>query len=410
VPSPAAASAHSALPRGLGKLAQPLPWPGFGQAPSRRAAPELERDAGPPVNPSYRLRAAPTNTPLALQDAVVPVSKRLAPVEHKQGVGDGCRSKKILQAQGYFEERPVRATLELERKNVRVNVVEVKSGARFTYQGKLDASFCDHREDGDLLGLLGAVQAKHADPARLRVSLVRNSYFDVDRGRVRLEGTAENRDDASLALWDTPRERLELRDTYQKVLTESDDVEVVLNGPNDTLLLASLAIDGRTLSLTELARSPLRVKQRAQTTLACGYHECHASLSAFELSAQLTVLVAVVSGENCGAKCMSMADWELWTLTPQGFVFGRDLPSTDELPGGLTYSGRSSRTTLYWLDGDGSAPLEILVEHSDSEQEPPRVSITGLDPQTKAYSKTEVLPDTPRDVYKQAVANELVSF
>ncbi|MET0792776.1 MAG: hypothetical protein ABW061_14750, partial [Polyangiaceae bacterium] len=327
--------------------------PGIG---SGTPAPPVEFDSGIPVpvaapapkQRAYRLRRAPLETPVQLQNAVPPASERFGS-RRGPGAADGCRAKLIVQAQGYFEEHPVRATLELQRTDLRVTGVPFESGARFSYQGKLDGSLCDHPDEGDVLAFNGSIETKQGKPPRFSVSLRRNSYFDVDRGRLRLEAFEEGSSEATLRLWDTPLERLELRNSYQKALGQPDDVEVVLNGPDDTLLVASLGLEDRSLTLTQLARSPLRVKQRVETSLACGYHECHASLVAFEISAQLTALVAGVSGQNCGAKCVELAEGQLWTLSSEGFHFGQNLASTEEMPGGLTYSGHSSHTALSWV-------------------------------------------------------------
>jgi hypothetical protein len=350
-------------------------------------------------------------TPYALSEATLPASKRFTPPAQRQRTGDGCAAPTRLRTQGDLEERPVRATLELWRDRISVNAVDLQSGARRVYRGNLSQSLCDIPDRAEsLLDLSGQIGAGKGP--RLEVSVRRNSYFEVDRSRLRLEASEHDSSEALLTLWETPDEQFALQDTYQKALGASDDIEAVLNGPNDTLLVASLGLGSRALSLTELSGKPLVRKRQVVTGLACSYHSCHASLSAFE-AAGMIVLVPVVSGEDCGAKCTQFADGELWTLTEQGFHLGGELPDTDEHMGGLNYESSSSSTRLRWVDGDGIPPLEILVEHSESGEDSASRSVFGFDTGAQAYSKREVLgalPPAEVEALERACGGELTAF
>ena len=144
------------------------------------------------------------------------------------------------------------------------------------------------------------------------------------------------------------------------------------------------------MRLYELSKEPLALRHRSDAGASCEGHECSLTLSAFEVSPVLSVVIVVRNGEYCGAKCSFDHEGQIWTLGPEGFVAGAALPSTDEMPGGLNYDSRSSSTSLYWVDADGVPPLEILVEHDEDGKT--SESIVGFDPDEHTYSRVEDLP------------------
>jgi hypothetical protein len=377
-----------------------VPAPGLSVVtPSRPPAQQAPQVAlAAPRASRYTLtREPPSSTPWSLSAAVPDASKRFASPKSRQSRASGCGSPLIVQAQGYWGEAPAWATLELTGKSVRLTVIQVDTGARTRYRGTLEQSLCDHVADGDLLGMGGTLRAEGGGQPDMQVSLNRNSYLEIDRGRLRFEGTRAGETEPAFRFWDTPDERQFLRDRYQKALNNADDVEVVLERSQNSLVVASLGLDGREVTLTQLAKKSLLLQKQQETSMLCNYHECHVKLSGHEVNPELTLLVVVTHGEDCGAKCTSKAEAQLWTLTPSGFHSGAELPSSDEMPGGLNYEGRSSHTSLCWIDADGAPPLEVLGIHTDTEQTDPSVTVYGYDPATGSYSNSEPQPGVTRE-------------
>jgi hypothetical protein len=310
----------------------------------------------------------------------------------------------VIPAQGYYDEQPVLGTIELLQKRITIKLETLK-GARVSYRGTLDQDACGHETEG--LPLTGQVASPPAKPAHLAISLVRQTYFDVDRGRLKLEGTETDASLPTLLLWDTPRERLELRNTYQRALQYSDDVEVVLKMSNGSLLLALLELGSRELGLVQLGGSRLKRLHAVTTGISCEYHQCNARLDAFELSPELTLVVATVFGQNCGAKCGELAAGELWTLGPDGFHRGHTLPSSYETPAGLNYDGSSSTTTVSWADADGVPPLELLVETSETPEE---AAVASFDPSTRSYTRWTTLSHVSEEALAPLRGGTVASF
>jgi hypothetical protein len=333
------------------------------------------------------LRRFAADTPNRLDDAVVPASKRFPPPASMLEKGDRCSKAEVISAQGHYDEQPVRGTIELLKDRIAVKVAPLK-GAGVSYRGRLDHDICG--EDTDSTSLTGQLVGSSAKSTPLEITLHRQTYFDTDRGRLKLEGTEAGSSVPTLELWDTPAERLELRNAYQQALQSSDDVEVVVKTSNGNLLLAVLELGSRRLGLVQMGGSPPKKLHAVSTDLSCEYHQCNAGLHAFEISPELTLLVPTVFGQNCGNKCSEHAEGELWTLTPDGFHQGHSLPEGYEIPGGLNYDGSSVTTTVSWADGDGVPPLELVVETSES---PAKRFIAGFDPDTRSYSKWTPLPD-----------------
>ena len=342
--------------------------------------------------------------PNRVDDAVVPVSKRFFPADPKLTKGDRCSKAELTPAQGYYDEQPVRGTIELLKKQITIKLETLK-GAHVSYRVTLDQDACGQETEG--LPLTGQIVSPSAKPAHLGLSLVRQTYFETDRGRLKLEGTEADSSVSTLELWETPRERLELRNTYQRALQTSDDVEVVVKTSNGSLLLALLELGSRQLSLVQLGGSPLKPLNVVGTDVSCEYHQCNARLDAFELSAELTLIVATVFGQNCGAKCTEQAAGELWTLGPGGFHRGHALPSGFETPAGLNYDGSSSKTTVSWADTDGVPPLELLVESSESPEEP---AVAAFDPQTGSYTQWTTLNHVSEETLAPLRGGTVASF
>jgi hypothetical protein len=259
--------------------------------------------------------------------------------------------------------------------------------------------------------VVGTVRA--TAKSEFRLSVARNDYFSRDRERLCLTMTDVKTGGLELTLCETSKARLPLRDAYQKALKTSDDIEVVLEGRDGTprtLLVGSLDLQARRVTLSELSKSPLALLRHSEPGPACETHECHLELSAFEVTPELTVLVVVTAGESCGAKCSQFAEGQIWTLDREGFRRGADLPATDEMPGGLTYGGRISHTNLCWTEADGAPPLEILVAASESGKEETNLSVVGFDPATRTYSFTEAQPPVRGDAYQTYCGSPLAEF
>jgi hypothetical protein len=393
----------SALPSALEKA-----MPGDGGTPPALAAGATDgskptRDAPSDRSFSPKLRAFDADTPTRLDNAVVPVSKRFFPRDSKPVKGLRCAKVEVIPVQGYYDEQPVRGTIELVKNQIAVKLETLKL-TRLSYRGTVDHDICG--EDTDL-HLTGQVAGSLAKSAPLGITLHQQSYFDTDRGRLKLEGTEADSSLPTLELWDTPRERLELRNTYQQALQTSDDVEVVVKSSNGELLLAVLELGSRRLGLVQMGGLPPKKLRAVVTDLSCEYHQCNAGLDAFEISPELTLLVPTVFGQNCGNRCMEHAEGELWTLTPDGFHRGHSLPEGYEMPGGLNYDGSSSTTTVSWADGDGLPPLELLVETSES---PAERFVAGYDPDSRSYSKRKALPHVSDEVLGPLRGGPVVSY
>jgi hypothetical protein len=261
-----------------------------------------------------------------------------------------------------------------------------------------------------LVDVAGKLSSTSKPKASLSVTIGRNDYFSEDRERLHLEASDTGTEGFELKLWETRAERLSLRDRYQKALKRADDVEVVLRSSKQTLLVGSLDLESRRLTLSELSQEPLALERHSDAGPACQGNVCSLELSAFEPSPDLTVLLVVTAGESCGAKCSELTEAQIWTLGPDGFMQGATLPGTDRMPGGINYGGRSSHTRLCWTEADGVPPLEILVVHTDSEKEDATVSVVGFDPDTRTYSRTEEQPPLPRDGYPQYCGSPLGEF
>jgi hypothetical protein len=374
------------------------------------ALPEATRDAPAGGSASAgeswnaKLRAFDADTPTRLEEAVVPVSKRFFAPDSKALKEARCAKAELIQAQGYYDEQPVRGTIELLKNRIVVKVAPLK-GASASYRGTLDQDTCG--EDLDASSLTGNLVGLSAKSAPLGITLQRQSYFAFDRGRLKLEGTESGMDAPTLELWETPRARLELRNAYQQALQTSDDVEVVLKSSNGGLLLAVLELGSRQLGLVQMGGSPPKKLRAVVTDLSCEYHLCNAGLDAFEISPELTLIVATVFGQNCGNRCTDQAAGGLWTLTADGFHQGHALPEGYEMPGGLNYEGRSSRTTVSWADADGVLPLELLVETSES---PAERFIAGFDPEARSYSKWKPLPEVSDEAIGPLRGSTLASY
>jgi hypothetical protein len=392
-------SAASATTRAAGPSAT-----ASASAGSRRNPPALSSALPKATSDAAKLRAFDAETPTRLEHAVVPVSKRFFPAASKFLKRDRCSKAEVILAQGYYDEQPVRGTIELLKNRIAVKVEPLKD-TPVSYRGTLDHDICG--EDTDLSNLTGQLAGSSAKTAPLGITLQRQSYFDTDRGRLKLEGTESDSSTPTLELWDTPPERLELRNAYQQALQSSDDVELVVKAANGSVLLAVLELGSRRLSLVHLRGSPPKKLRAVVTNLSCDYHQCNAGLDAFELSPTLTLLVPTVFGQNCGNKCTEHAEGELWTLTPDGFHRGHSLPEGYEMPGGLNYDGKSTTTTVSWADGDGVPPLELLVETSES---PAERFVASYDPETRSYSKRQALPHVSDEVLGPLRGSTVVSY
>jgi len=324
--------------------------------------------------------------------------------------GNGCSDPLIVPAQGYFDEAPAWATLEMKGTNLLVNLVRLDTGARSRFRGTLEQSLCEHTGDGDLLGIAGTLRAEGRPQTALGVLLARNDYFGVDRGRLHFEGTKPGESDPTLTLWDTSPERLFSREHYAKALKNADDVEAVIEARDGALLVASLSLPAREITLTKLTPKPLLLKTQHETRVMCNFHSCNVALSGYELSPELTLLVVVTAGEDCGAKCTSKADAQLWTLTPSGFHFGAELPSSNDMPGGLNYEGSSSHTSLCWVDADGAPPLEVLALHTESNETDASLTVYGYDPGTESYSIREEQPKTTTEAAEKLCGGSFTQF
>jgi hypothetical protein len=182
---------------------------------------------------------------------------------------------------------------------------------------------------------------------------------------------------------------------------------VVVKSSNGNLLLAVLELGSRRLGLVQLGGAPPKKVHEIVTDLSCEYHLCNAGLDAFEISPELTLIVATVFGQNCGNRCTDHAAGGLWTLTPDGFHQGHAPPDGYEMPVGPNYEGRSSRTTVSWADGDGVPPLELLVETNESQAER---FIAGFDPEARSYSKWKPLPDVSDEAMGPLRGRTLASY
>jgi len=187
-------------------------------------------------------------------------------------------------------------------------------------------------------------------------------------------------------------------------------VEAVLRGPAGTELLAFVEADTRQVFLAQLFGSPLRLRRKVATGLACTYHRCDGSLYANEVLPGVIVLVPVIEGENCGAKCMNEAEGEIWTLTTDGFQRALKLPSTDAFPGGLNYDSSSSLTQLDWVEGDGARPREILVRHTARDEDKTSFVVVGWDPVTKTFSKAEEHAPLDYDTLRPLLLGQILGF
>jgi hypothetical protein len=389
----------SALPKAALDVAGP-PRPSASDATDQ---PKAMNDGPPDGGWNAKLRAFTADTPARLENAVVPVSKRFLQRDSKLVKRHRCSEAEVIPVQGYYDEQPVRGTIELLKNRIAVKVEPLK-GPRASYRGTLDHDICGEDTDLNSTGQLASSSAKSA---AMEITLKQQSYFDTDRGRLKLEGSEPGSSVPSLELWDTPRERLELRNAYQQALQSSDDVEVVVKASNGSLLLAVLELGSRRLGLVQVGGSPPKKMRAVATDLSCEYHQCNAGLDAFEISPELTLLVPSVFGQNCGNKCTEQAEGQLWTLTPDGFHRGHSLPEGYETPGGLTYEGSSSRITVSWADGDGAPPLELLVETSES---PAKRFIAGFDPGARSYSQWKPLADAPEESMAPLRGSTVVSY
>jgi len=304
----------------------------------------------------------------------------------------------------------VTATLEFLGKRLTLSLVDVETGVSVHYRGTLDQSMCDHSAEGDLLGLFGHLDDVGKKLPRLTVSVARYSSFDVNRERLHLEGTAAGDATENLTLLETFAERVELRDRYQRVLKTSADVEAVRRGPNGSELVTFVEAVTRTVFLAELVGSPLRLRHKVATGLACTYHRCDASLYANEILPGVVLLVPVIEAEMCGAKCSNEADGEIWTLTSEGFRRGFELPGTERFPGGLTYDSSSSLTLLDWVEGDGARPREILVRHTARDEDKKSFVVIGWDPVTKTFSKAEEHAPIDYDTLRPLLLGQIDGF
>lgn len=323
--------------------------------------------------------------------------------------GDGCAGKLVLDTQGYAAGEPVLARVEVDKQRVTVSTLTLADGKRAQYKGSLTESLCDQPHPELLVNVSGTLSPTKAPKSSLGITLARNDYFTTDRDRRHLETSDESDGDVALELWETPPERLPLRDKYQKALKSADDIEALLESSRGTLLVGALEVGSRNVRLSELSKDPLALRHRSDQGPSCEGHTCGLELTAFDVSPLLSVVVVVRRSEHCGAKCAFDSEGALWTLGPQGFVLGASLPSTDDMPGGLTYEGRSSHTALCWVDGDGKPPLEILVEHTDDEGHTTS-SIVGFDPDEHTYSRTEELPVRKGRDYAVHCGGNLATF
>jgi hypothetical protein len=322
--------------------------------------------------------------------------------------GNGCAGKLLVDAQGYAGGEPVVGRIELAEQRVSISTLTLADGKRAQYKGTLTTSLCEHASPEVLYDVPGTLTATGARKTKLGITLNRADYFSPDRERLHFEASAVDDGDFELELWDTPADRLQLRDAYQKAVKSADDLEAVLESPRGALLIGALEPGSRSVRLYELSKQPLAVRRRSDAGSSCEGHTCDLTLAAFEVSPVLNVVVVVRNGQYCSAKCSFEHSGEIWTLGPEGFVSGATLPSTSEMPGGLNYGSRSSRTSLYWVDADGVPPLEILVEHDDEDGKS-STSIVGFDPEEHTYSYVEELPK-PKGGYLGIQYVRLTSF
>ena len=355
----------------------------------------------------YQLRQSEASDPsqFSAPNSAVPA----APPPPAKPAPDGCKRPMVIEMQGYQDEAPIRGTLELRDKQVKARTFNLKTQARGLLQGTLEPGMCENHEFVEAKAL--SLQSASGSPkVRYNGSLMQNSYFEVDRNRMRLELTEADASYPTFELWDTEPSGVPLRDRYQKALMNSGDVEAVVPGNDGVSYLAYLTVKERALVLAELKGSPPKLGREIVTDMNCDLHECGAALAVFSVNANLTVLVPTISGENCGAKCTRSARAAVWTLTPDGFHQGAHFSEAVEMMGGIDYSGSSSQTSVVWVDGDGAEPLEMLVESSATDSDDVSRSIVGYDVATQAYSISEDLPATPRESVDPFKRGQIVSY
>jgi hypothetical protein len=356
-----------------------------------------------PVQHRFKLRAFDQAPQQFLPEALGAAGAKPGQVK----AGDGCKKPLLIEMQGYADDAPVRATVEVQGRRIAIRSVQVDTRARATLNGSLPESFCGHSDWVEPVAFKAVTQGSKR--ATYDCFLGQNSYFEVDRGRVHLEANPPDPSSPSLTLRETAPQRVAVRDAYQPVLKHSSDVEAVVVG-DASKYLAYLTLDDRDLFLAEIGGTPAAVLREVRTGLKCELHECSASVAAFQLTPEPVVLVASVAGENCGAKCTRSAEAEIWTLDASGFHGGTKLPPGYEMMGGISYEGSSSQTTASWVDGDGVAPLEILLETRDSNAEEVSRTVLAYEPETHAYSASEPLTGVSDDAVAELRGPELISY
>ncbi|MGC4093121.1 MAG: hypothetical protein QM756_35580 [Polyangiaceae bacterium] len=372
---------HARSQRATASSARPVlvPAPSVAAEPSAAPAPSA-------AAPRFRLGGSlPSELPWGASSVG---AKRVAVAAQPQSP-DWCKAARV-RAQGYWDETAVLATLELRAKSVQADVFALATGARIhRLRGTFEESRCDNQFKDDYAGTGQVDQGKAASWS---IALGRNDPFGPDRGRLHFEASPQGESESTLRLWESKAEQLPGQAPLQKALGVSDDLQAVVDGSEKTSFSASLSLPERELRLTQWGARRERLQQLL-TEAVCEYQECRVELSVHLLSPELTLLVPVRTGEDCGAKCTQKASAQLWTLSSSGFHFGVDLPETDEMPGGLNYGGRSSHTRLCWVEADGKPPLEVLSLHTDTESNQANVRVHAYDPATQGYTVSEPLAD-----------------